>query len=92
MVYDRTLYIMAGLLIVGLVCNSLVRPVNASLHMTPEELAHERILQSDNCVSANAQTAARGKFGIVAVLTWLTVGVPFLIGLYIALAKTAALF
>ncbi len=92
MVYDRTLYIMAGLLIIGLVCNSLVRPVDTSLHMSAEELAHERMLQRDNCVSANAQTAARGRFGMVAVLAWLAVGIPFLVGLYIALAKAAALF
>ncbi len=92
MVYDRTLYIMAGLLIVGLICNSLVRPVSTLFHMTPEELAHERMLQRDNGVCASAQTAARGKFGFVAVLAWLAVGVPFLIGLYIALAKAAALF
>ena len=83
---------MAGLLIIGLICNSLVRPVDSSLHMSPEELAHERMLQRDNGVSSNALTAARGKFGIVALLAWLAVGIPFLIGLYIALAKAAALF
>lgn len=92
MVYDRTLYIMAGLLIIGLVCNSLVRPVDSSLHMSPEELAHERMLQRDNGVSSKALTAARGKFGVGALLAWLAVGIPFLIGLYIALAKAAALF
>jgi MFS family permease len=30
LVYDRTLYIMAGLLAVGLVCNLLIRPVESS--------------------------------------------------------------
>ena len=40
----------------------------------------------------DAVTAARGAFGITGVLAWAAVGVPFLIGLYIALAKAAALF
>lgn len=91
LVYDRTLYIMAGLLL-GLICNSLIKPVDSSLQMTEAELAHERALQHDTGVSNNAQTAARGAFGITGVLAWLAVGVPFLIGLYIALAKAAALF
>lgn len=91
LVYDRTLYIMAGLLLLGLICNSLIKPVDSSLQMTETELAHERALQHDTGVSNNAQTAARGAFGITGVLAWLAVGVPFMIGLYIALAKAAAL-
>lgn len=92
LVYDRTLYIMAGLLFLGLICNSLIRPVDHSLHMTEEELAYERALQHDTGVAVDAQKAARGAFGITGVLAWLAVGVPFLIGLYIAIAKAAALF
>ncbi|WP_101675763.1 L-lactate MFS transporter [Alloalcanivorax mobilis] len=92
LVYDRTLYIMAGLLFVGLICNALVRPVDHSLHMSEEEVARERALQHEDRVASNADTAARGQFGIGGVLCWLGVGVPFLIGLYIALAKAAALF
>ncbi|WP_148861403.1 OFA family MFS transporter [Marinobacter fonticola] len=91
LVYDRTLYIMAGLLFLGLICNALVRPVKASDQMTEEEVEYERSLQHEDRVSANAETAARGKFGITGVLCWLGVGIPFLIGLYIALAKAAAL-
>ena len=92
LVYDRTLYIMAGLLVVGLICNSLIKPVDHSLHMTDAELEGERRLQHDSGVSSHAQTAARGAFGITGVLAWMAVGIPFLIGLYIALAKAAALF
>jgi len=92
LVYDRTLYIMAGLLFVGLICNALVRPVHEDHHMSDEEVARERTLQRDSGVAANAETAARGRFGVTGVLCWLGVGVPFLIGLYIAIAKAAALF
>ncbi|GAA3564431.1 OFA family MFS transporter [Marinobacter xestospongiae] len=92
LVYDRTLYIMAGLLLLGLICNSLVKPVDHSLHMSDEDLARERALQKDSGVAANAADAARGRFGATGVMAWLAVGIPFLIGLYIALAKAAALF
>lgn len=92
LVYDDTLYIMAGLLFVGFICNLLVRPVNENNYMTDEELAHERALQHEDHAAANAATAARGSFGGLGVVAWLAVGVPFLIGLAIAIKSSAALF
>ncbi|HEV7123572.1 MAG TPA: OFA family MFS transporter [Rhodanobacter sp.] len=92
LVYDRTLYIMAVLLLLGLICNALVRPVKESHYMSDAELANERALQHERHVPAHAEMAARGGFGVVGILAWLAVGIPFLIGLYIALAKAAALF
>ena len=92
LVYDRTLYIMAGLLAVGLVCNLLIRPVGERHYMSDDELTRERALLHEDIISAGAETAARGKFGAVGVLAWLLVGVPFVIGLCIALQKAAVLF
>jgi MFS family permease len=93
LVYDRTLYILAGLLVIGLICNLLVRPVKESALMTGAELAHEKSLQRETAeVSARAQDAARGGFGVVGLLAWAAVGSPFLIGVWIAIGKAAALF
>lgn len=91
-VYDITLYLMAFLLFCGLVCNSFVKPVNSKHWMSDAELAHERSLQHEDGVAADAETAARGRIGIGGMLAWVAVGVPFLIGLYIALKKAATLF
>jgi len=38
-VYNQTMYILAGLLILGFICNLLVRPVAARFFMTDEEVA-----------------------------------------------------
>jgi MFS family permease len=92
LVYDNTLYVMAGLLLLGLICNALIRPVKESVFMSDAELARERSLQREDLITSTAETSARGSFGLGGVLAWLAVGVPFLIGLYIALAKAAALF
>jgi MFS family permease len=93
LVYDRTLYILAALLLIGLIANLMVRPVKEAHHMTDEELARERSLQHEAPnVVANADLAARGGFGIVGVAAWAAVGIPFLIGVWIALSKAAALF
>jgi MFS family permease len=91
-VYDRTLYLMAGLLLLGFICNLFVKPVDESVTMTDEELARERGVSHETSATGNAVTAARGAFGGTGVLAWLAVGVPFLIGLYIALQKAAGLF
>jgi MFS family permease len=40
--YNFTMYLMAGLLVVGFFCNLAVRPVAARYYMTDEELARER--------------------------------------------------
>jgi MFS family permease len=92
LVYDGTLYIMAGLLFIGLICNALVRPVNEKNYMTDEELARERALQHEDMSTSDAATVARGGFGLTGLIAWLAVGMPFGIGLYIALSKAAALF
>ncbi|GAB2561105.1 OFA family MFS transporter [Dyella jejuensis] len=93
LVYDRTLYILACLLLVGLVANLLVKPVKEAHHMTDEELERERSLQHEAPhVTASAALAARGSFGVVGIVAWALVGIPFLVGVWIALSKAAALF
>ncbi len=94
LVYDRTLYILAGLLLAGLVCNLLVKPVDEKHYMTDRELEDERALTRGSRVTmaADAATAARGGFGLGGVLAWFAVGIPFLIGVGIALQKAAGLF
>ena len=91
LVYDRTLYIMAGLLLLGLICNLLIRPVAEGRFMSAEALARERAMQRED-VTGDAQTAARGPFGVATALAWTAVGLPFAIGLLIAVQKAAALF
>ena len=91
-VYDITLYVMAVLLLGGLLCNLFVRPVNAKHWMSDEQLARERALQREDRVAESAEIAGRGRFGATGAIAWLAVGVPFFIGLFIALEKAAALF
>ena len=92
LVYDGTLYIMAALLAGGLLCNLLVRPVDKKYHMNAAELAREQAKQHESRGIGDAATAARGSFGPGGALAWLAVGVPFGIGLWIAVQKAAALF
>jgi hypothetical protein len=92
LVYDITLYLMAFLLFCGLICNYFVKPVHEAHWMSDAELARERSLQHEDRLAADAESAARGNFGIGGALAWIGVGIPFFIGLYIAIEKAAALF
>ncbi len=87
LVYDGTLHILAGMLLLGLICNLLIRPVADKNHMTDEELAREKSLQHEDFIKGDPQHAARGRFGFAGGLAWAAVGVPFLIGVVIALGK-----
>jgi MFS family permease len=46
--YNTTMYILAGLLVLGFICNLLVRPVNPKHYMTDKELEAERKLAHES--------------------------------------------
>ncbi|NMG32967.1 MFS transporter [Azoarcus sp. TTM-91] len=93
--YTVTMYILAGLLVLGFICNWLVRPVAEQHYMSDEELADEK-RQADNThqhfvddVEALAKEASHsGK----VLLAWAAVWIPLGWGIWITLQKTAALF
>jgi MFS family permease len=92
-VYDFTMYILAGMLVLGLLANSLVGPLAAKWYMSDEEVA---ALQAKSTLT---QTNGNGSFGIgrggfdgKALIAWAIVGIPILWGVWITLKKTAALF
>jgi len=100
-VYNTTMYILAGMLVLGLVCNLLVRPLNPRHFMTPEELAHEKQLAHEkvgsngDAVSLSREEMYRignGGNPLVIALAWLAVGIPLLWGIWIVLEKALVLF
>lgn len=92
--YDITLYILAGLLVLGFICNALVRPVADKHFMTDEQLAaEEKRSQAHVITSAKALEwhASPASMPLV-LLAWLVVGIPLAWGVWATLQKTAALF
>lgn len=96
--YDVTMYILAGLLLLGFICNLLIRPVDKSVFMTEQELAAERQLAHDKVVASAAGGAApvvpagtQVNKRLTVYLAWLAVGIPMLLGIWITLQKTIVL-
>jgi MFS family permease len=94
--YDNTMYILAGLLLVGFLCNLLVRPVAGHHYMSAEQLAYERKLAHDRAGDAGGSWGALGEAargGLVpVVLAWGAVGVPLAWGVMVTLQKAVVLF
>jgi MFS family permease len=88
-VYDVTLYLLAGLLVIGLIANLLVRPVPHRWFMSPEAIA---AAQGHDDVPPVPQPARVAALTPAAVLAWAIVGVPILWGVWMTLAKVAVLF
>jgi MFS family permease len=92
--YDTTMYILCAMLIAGLICNYLIRPVDPKWNMSSEELAK---LQA---ASAKSEAAIQhGSFGIgkggldgYAALFWAFVGVPLAWGVWKTLESAVKIF
>jgi hypothetical protein len=89
--YDTTMYILCAMLVAGLICNYLIKPVDEKWNMSPEEVAK---LQA---ASASREAAmAHGSFGIGkggfdlhAALFWAIVGIPLAWGIWRTLLSAA---
>ncbi|MBD1551893.1 OFA family MFS transporter [Pseudomonas typographi] len=94
-VYDKTLYILVGLLALGFICNALVRPVADKYFMTDEQLAAERAIGHDKAAPGTANVLewhAAPNTRLAVIVAWLAVGLPLAWGVIVTLQKTAVLF
>jgi MFS family permease len=95
-VYNQTMYILVGMLVVGLICNLMVKPLDQKWFMTDAELAAEKKLAHEKMVasevgSANASSNSTVSPAIVA-MAWLAVGLPLAWGVYRTLQSVAKFF
>jgi MFS family permease len=90
-VYDRTLYILAGFLVLGLVANLLVKPLAAKWFMSDAEVAE---LQKTKGTAVATSSHGIGLGGLTAqvALAWLAVGVPLAWGVWVTVSKALVLF
>lgn len=94
-VYNITMYILAGLLIVGFICNWAVRPVSEELHMTKEELAEEKKIADDTHQHFGSDVAAlaqQASHSWLVTLAWAAVWIPLGWGIWQTLQKALILF
>ena len=91
-VYDQTMYILVGMLAVGLVCNLLIKPVDAKFFMTADELLAEKKLAHERAAASETQFTGHQESntsGVWVWLAWTAVGLPMAWGVYRTLLSVA---
>ena len=95
-VYNQTMYILVGMLVIGLICNLLVRPVADKWFMSDAELAQEKRLAHEKAAAVNSTGTSNGRpdsvSPAVVALAWAAVGIPLAWGVYRTLLSVLKLF
>ena len=94
-VYNQTMYILVGMLVIGLICNWLIKPVNPKHFMTPEELAVERQIAHDRATASAVGASHAGYHAnsmATVYLAWAAVGIPLAWGVYRTLLSVGKFF
>ncbi|MBX3656418.1 MAG: OFA family MFS transporter [Ramlibacter sp.] len=94
-VYNQTMYILVGMLVIGLICNLLIKPLNPKWFMTEAELAQEKKLAHERDLANQTGVAVNngGTTSSAAVaLAWLAVSLPLAWGVYRTLVSAAKFF
>jgi hypothetical protein len=94
--YNVTMYVLAGMLLFGLLCNLAMRPVNPKHHMTKEQIAKERAASghpaSWSSATASVRAVATANDRVLLILVWTGVAIPLAWGVWITLSKALVFF
>jgi MFS family permease len=91
-VYDYTLYILCSFLIVGMICNALVRPVDPKWYMSDADVAALQAQTAGAKVDGGSFGIGKGGLDARAAVAWCAVGIPLAWGAWITLKAAAKLF
>ncbi len=94
-VYNQTMYILVGMLVVGLICNLLIKPLDAKWFMTDAELAVEKKLAHEKAAASEVTRSSGGVDSVSPALVafaWAAVGLPLAWGVYRTLLSVAKFF
>jgi hypothetical protein len=92
--YNTTMYILCSMLIAGLICNYLIKPVDHKWHMSTDEVARLQAAsaKSEAAIQHGSFGIGLGGFDARAALFWAFVGVPLAWGVWKTLESTMKIF
>ena len=92
-VYDATMYVLAGMLVAGFVCNYLVRPLADKWFMKPQDVAALHAKQGPTGrITSGSFGIGKGGLDAKAVLFWAFVGIPLAWGVWKTLVSAIKIF
>lgn len=90
-VYDVTMYILAAMLLVGLLCNALVKPLADKWFMSDAEVVALQAKAQQPTAMMSSSGIGAWKLDATSVLAWLAVGIPMAWGMWVTLRSTFVL-
>jgi MFS family permease len=92
--YDFTSYVLCGMLVIGLICNFLIKPVNPKWFMSQQEVAKLQAASAKSATDTPSGSFGIGKGGLdwQAAVFWAFVGIPLAWGVWTTLKATVAIF
>jgi MFS family permease len=92
--YNTTMYILCAMLIAGLICNFLIKPVDPKWNMSSEEVAKLQAASANSEASSQQGSFGIGKggFDVKAALFWAFVGIPLAWGVWQTLQSAVKIF
>jgi hypothetical protein len=90
--YDVTMYVLAGFLVLGLICNALIRPVDRKWLIPEGEAAAYNLAHALPSGPIGTQGIGSGRFDFKTILAWLAVALPLAWGIEQTLVKTLTIF
>jgi MFS family permease len=92
--YDTTMYILCAMLIGGLICNYLIKPVDPKWNMSAEEVARLQAASAKSAAGVQSGSFGIGTGGldVKAALFWAFVGIPLAWGVWKTLESAIKIF
>ncbi len=87
--YNTTMYILCAMLIAGMICNYLVKPVDPKWYMSADEMAKLQAAKTTGGVQSGSFGIGKGGLDLSAALFWLFVGIPLAWGVWKTLESAA---
>jgi MFS family permease len=90
--YDTTMYILCAMLVGGLICNLLIRPVDPKWYMSQEDVAQMQAASASKQTASGSFGIGKGGLSVASLLFWLFVGLWIAWGVWKTLLSAAKIF
>jgi peptidoglycan hydrolase-like protein with peptidoglycan-binding domain len=88
--YNTTMYILCAMLVAGMICNYVIKPVDPKWHMSEAEVAKlQAATASASAGPSGSYGIGRGGLDVKAALFWAFVGIPLAWGVWNTLQSAA---
>lgn len=87
--YNTTMYILCGMLVIGIICNYMIKPVDKKWHMSDAEVAKLQASTAKGTATSGSFGIGKGGLDLPAMAFWAFVGIPLAWGVWKTLQSAA---